>query len=169
MNHEPVHLSRLPIVTMLIIASVMVIVIGLLSFQNSDSRRTAARELNVSTQIREATDDLLSLLTDAETAQRGYLLTGKETYLEPYNRSRASIPAVLARLDSVTPPASGQAERVADLHPVVGAKLRELALTIDVRRSRGLDAALEIVDSGRGKALMDDIRARCAVIRNRSE
>ena len=168
-SYEPVHLSRTPIVTMLIIASAMVIVIGLLSFQSSDSRRTADAESNASRQVRNATDDLLALLTDAETAQRGYLLTGKETYLEPYNKARTALPAVLASLDSATRSNSTQAERVAALQPVLAAKLQELAKTIDVRRSQGLAPALEIVDSGKGKALMDDVRARCAVIRDLSE
>jgi len=169
LSYEPVHVSRTRIVTMLIIASAMVIAIGLLSFQSSDSRRTADAELNVSRQIRNATDDLLALLTDAETAQRGYLLTGKDTYLEPYNKAQSALPAVLARLDSATRSNRSQAERVAALQPVLAAKLRELASTIDVRQSQGLAPALEIVDSGKGKALMDDIRARCAVIRDLSE
>src|SRR5579863_8253611 len=150
MNPQPVHLSRMPMVTMLIIASAMVIAIGLLSLQSSDSRRTADVELNVSRQIRNTTDDLLALLTDAETAQRGYLLTGKETYLEPYNRAKTAIPPVLARLDSATRSNSGQAERVAALQPVLAAKLQELSKTIEIRRSEGLAPALEIVDSGKG-------------------
>jgi len=169
MSHETVRLSRLPIITMLIVASAMVIAIGLLSFQSSDSRRTAASELNTSREIREATDDLLSLLTDAETAERGYILTGKEMYLDPYKQATSAIPAVLARLNAATPRRSGQAERIAALEPVLAAKLQGLAQTIDVRRSQGMAPAAEIVDSGRGKALMDDIRARCAVIRNLSE
>ena len=138
MSYESVHLSRTPIVTMLIIASAMVIVIGLLSFQSSDSRRTADAELNASRQIRNATDDLLSLLTDAETAQRGYLLTGKETYLEPYNRARTALPAVLASLDSATGSNSSQAERVAALQPVLAAKLQELARPSIYAGHRGL-------------------------------
>ena len=169
MSYESVHLSRTPIVTMLVIASAMVIAIGLLSLQSSDSRRTADAESNVSRQIRNATGDLLALLTDAETAQRGYLLTGKETYLEPYTRARTGLPAALASLDSATRSNGTQAERVAALQPVLAAKLQELARTIDVRRTQGLVPALEIVDSGKGKALMDDIRARCAVIGDLSE
>lgn len=169
MSHEPVHLSRTPVIAMLIVASAMVIAIGLFSFQSSDSRRKAAEEVNTTRQVRDASDDLLSLVTDAETSQRGYLLTGKDSYLDSYNKARAAIPAVLARLKSSAGAKGGQAERVAALEPVVAAKLQEMSKTIELRRSQGLVAALVVVDAGHGKALMDDIRARCSVIEDLSE
>src|SRR5579863_7149735 len=142
MQNEPQRLSRNPAVTMLVIASAMVAVIGLVSFQSSASRRVAARELNGSREIRRATDDLLSLLKDAETGQRGYLLTGKEIYLGPYKNATAGIPGLIARLRSVTAELPDQAKRVADLQPVIVAKLQELARTIELRRSQGETAAV---------------------------
>ena len=154
---------------MLVIASAMVIVIGLASFQNSQSRRAAADESNASRQIRDTTDELLSLLKDAETGQRGYLLTGREAYLEPYNSAVAAIPTLLVRLRSAASGRPDQAPRLASLEPLIGEKLQELAATIELRRSGAQTQALEIVDSGRGKVVMDDIRARCAVIRQASE
>ena len=166
---QEVHLSRLPTISMLIIASAMVIFIGLLSFQSTESRRTADNELSISRRIHDATDYLVSLLTDAETGQRGYLLTGKDIYLNPYNRAVAEIPGVLAKLRSASPERTAQAERISELEPVVAAKLQHMAMTVDVRRSQGLEAAVREIDSGRGKALMDDIRSRCAVIRDISE
>jgi len=151
---------------MLIIASAMVILIGLLSFWSSESQRAAAGELRVSREIGDTTDDLLSMLKDAETGQRGYVLTGKDTYLEPYNTATASIPGLVNRLRSATAGLPVQRERVEALQPVVAAKLQELAKTIEMRRSQGLTAAIEVIDSGRGKVLMDDIRARSAEIRD---
>ena len=149
---------------MLVIASAMVAVIGLLSFQSSASRSAAAGELSVAREIRNTTDDLLSLLKDAETGQRGYLLTGKEAYLEPYNNATEGIAGLIARLQTATVRLPDQAKRVTDLQPVIEGKLQELARTIEIRRSQGEPAAVAVVDAGRGKALMDDIRARCAVI-----
>jgi PAS domain S-box-containing protein len=163
-SKESERLSRAPIVSMLLLASAMVVAIGLLSFQSSDSRRTAASEANVSRQIRNDTDDLLLLLADAESAQRGYLLTGNDSYLQPYQTAVTAVPIVIERLKSEAAGRPNQAERIAALQPAVTAKLQELAGTIEVRRSQGQPAALKMVDSGRGKALMDDIRARCTII-----
>ena len=167
--NQPEPLSRLPTIATLVIASAMVMVIGLVSFQSSESRRVTARELNVSREIRNTTDTLLSQLTDAETAQRGYILTGKDTYLEPYNRAIAAIPGVIAQLQSSSATRPEQAKLVADLQPIVTAKLNELAKTIQLRQSQGEPAAVAVVDKGRGKALMDDLRSRGAAIRNEAE
>ncbi len=164
MSDQEVRLSRAPAIGMLVVASAMVVAIGVLSFQSSQSRKTAADELSISRQIHDATDDLLSLLTDAESSERGYVLSGKDSYLATYNSATGAVPASLSRLRSATPERAVQAERVADLQPVVAAKLQNLARTVEARRSQGESAAAELVDSGRGKALMDDIRARCAMI-----
>ncbi len=165
-EQQQAHLSRKSTLTMLVIASAMVIVIGLLSFWSSESRRAAAGELKVSREVGDSTDDLLSMLKDAETGQRGYVLTGKDTYLEPYNTATAAIPGLLSRLRSAAAELPVQRERVEALQPLVAAKLQELAMTIELRRSQGQAAAIGAIDSGRGKALMDDIRARCGEIRD---
>ena len=151
---------------MLVIASAMVILIGLLSFWSSESRRAASGELKVSREVGDTTNDLLSMLKDAETGQRGYVLTGKDTYLEPYKTATAVIPGLLSQLRSAAAELPVQRERVEALQPVVAAKLQELAGNIELRRSQGQAAAVGAIDSGRGEALMDDIRARCGEIRD---
>ncbi|HEX6893892.1 MAG TPA: CHASE3 domain-containing protein [Bryobacteraceae bacterium] len=162
-------LSRRRIIGMLLIASAMVIVIGFLSSQTSDSRKAAVDQSAASTEIRAATDNLLLLLTDAETAQRGYLLTGRDAYMPPYQAAVSAIPAAISQLEAAARARPNQATRVAALMPVLQAKLEELAKTMEAQQSGNHTRALEMVYSGRGKFLMDDIRARCGEIRRIAE
>jgi PAS domain S-box-containing protein len=103
-------------------------------------------------------DALLSELKDAETGQRGYLLTGDEAFLEPYLLVRDSIRGhreELRQLSSI-----GAAQKHLDaLAPLIDAKLAEMAHVIELRRNHDSTAALAIVRSGEGKRLMDAIRA----------
>jgi len=111
-----------------------------------------------------ALDELLSQIQDAETGQRGFLLTNTETYLAPYNEALRAIPRQLDRIGELTGANPGQSQRLATLKQHVDAKLSELAQTIDLRRSQGLEAALAVVNADSGKQEMDAIRAQIAAI-----
>jgi len=153
---------------MLSVSAALVIGIGVVAYQNGQARSSARSESQISQEVHDSTGELLSLLKDAETGQRGFLLTGRETYLDPYTSAMANIPGVLGKLRSLAAARKDESDRVAALEPVVAAKISELADTIQLRRTRGVAPALEIVDSDRGKVLMDDIRTRCAYIRDAS-
>jgi CHASE3 domain sensor protein len=112
-----------------------------------------------------ALGDILSSIQDAETGQRGYLLTGNEGYLEPYKASLALMPARLETIRVTLDGDAGQQARLRELGVRIGDKLAELRETIELRRGQGLEAALRVVNSDRGKASMDDIRARLAAMR----
>ncbi len=122
-------------------------------------------ELSKTRQIVDGTDELLSLLKDAETGQRGYLLTGDEKYLGPYQKALVGIPAQLNVINTATTDRPDQRLRVDSLKPLIQDKLAELARTIELRRNKANEAALAIVLSNRGRDLMDQIRDSCAHIR----
>ena len=103
-------------------------------------------------------DDFLSDLKDAETAQRGYLLTGEEAYLEPYLTARDRIPPRLAELRRFTQDNPAQQHRLDVLTPLIEKRLALLTQTISLRRDHHTEDALKILRSGRGKQLMDGIR-----------
>jgi PAS domain S-box-containing protein len=107
-------------------------------------------------------DRLLSRLKDAETGQRGYLLTGKEAYLEPYETALALLRKNLAELKQLTRDNARQQQRLAVLGNLLDQIVIELKQTIDLRRARGLPAALAVVTTDKGKGLMDEIRKRVA-------
>jgi PAS domain S-box-containing protein len=106
-----------------------------------------------------AADTLLSTLKDAETGQRGYLLTGEPEFLTPYIGARARIDADLARLEQAPLPDPGQVNHLALLKALTAAKLAELGHTVALRRAGRADEALAIVRTRRGEQVMDAIRS----------
>jgi CHASE3 domain sensor protein len=102
---------------------------------------------------------LLSTLQDAETGQRGYLLTGLDEYLEPYESAERTIDGVAAELRSLTADNPRQQEQLDVIEPFITEKFDELGETISLLTSDGVDAALDVVTTGRGKIVLDTIRA----------
>ena len=100
----------------------------------------------------------MSNLQDAETGQRGYLLTGEESYREPFDsalREQQSIRQTLRQLTAGDPAQQAALDTVDRL---VEAKFSELQKTMALRR-QGMDAALAVVRTGEGKRIMDECRA----------
>lgn len=133
---------------------------GWLAATNVQAIRAGNANVMRSREAIAALTNVLSSLQDAETGQRGYLLTGNEAYLEPYRTAIDVIPGRLdvARAALADDPA--QLARLVELKARAEDKLAELAQTITLRRDHGLDAALAVVNSDRGKVAMDDIRTR---------
>ena len=102
--------------------------------------------------------ELLSSLIDAETGQRGYLLTGDEVFLEPYLAVRDHIGAQMKVLGQLTL-ISAAHQHLDTMAPLVEEKLAYLSHNIELRRNNGMTAALANVRSSQGKQLMDSIRA----------
>ncbi|MFG3449993.1 response regulator [Stenotrophomonas sp. NPDC047960] len=111
-----------------------------------------------------ALGDVLSAVQDAETGQRGYLLTGDDSYLEPYRTALGVASTRLATVEKSLADDPAQVDRLKLLARRVQDKLDELHETIEVRRTQGLEPTLAVVGSNRGKAAMDDIRARLAAM-----
>ena len=110
-------------------------------------------------EVRHHTSDVLSHLQDAETGQRGFLLTGQQPYLEPYQAGTAGFARGVVDLHRLTEGDSAQRRRVSTLERLSLAKLAELNETIGLRRRGELDSALALVSSDRGRRLMDSMRA----------
>ena len=103
-----------------------------------------------------ATERLLSALKDIETGQRGFIITGKEQYLEPYHWGSD---AVGPDLDTVATLIGPEARRLSGL---VEALLQEAGATIEIYRTQGPAAAAALIQSGSGKAAMDSVRVEVA-------
>lgn len=106
----------------------------------------------------------LSTLKDAETGQRGYLLTGEERYLEPYHSAIARINKQVVGLQQLTADNKRQQQRIRDLKIVIDSKLADLEGTLNLRRKQNLAAAVRQIKTGRGKEIMGDIRQQIATM-----
>ena len=103
--------------------------------------------------------NLLSLVKDAETGQRGYLITGEPRYLAPYTDAVAAIRRRVDDLQQSTSHDAVQQTRFPEVRASIDAKLNELDETIALRKTVGFDAAREVVLTDRGKNTMDELRA----------
>ena len=115
-------------------------------------------------------EHLISTITDAETGQRGYIITNRLGYLEPYISAVSDIHGQLGNLDMmIANEPDNQQSSLNDLKMLKGlieAKLAELNQTITLRQSHGINDVLPIILSNRGKVLMDKIRATTLDIQN---
>jgi CheY-like chemotaxis protein/signal transduction histidine kinase/CHASE3 domain sensor protein len=144
----------------LIAVVVFFVVSGVVAYENIRTIRDDNQKVIQSQQTVTALSEVLSSVQDAETGQRGFLLTGNDKYLEPYRAALAGIPARLDRIKTLTAGNTGQQTRLTELSGRLDDKLAELKETIDLRHTQGMEAALALVNSDRGKADMDAIRAQ---------
>ncbi len=103
-------------------------------------------------------DDVLSTLKDAETGQRGFLLTGKDSYLDPYTDAVRILPAQFRTLESSLRDEWELQGDISRLHSVADQKIAELALTIRLYREKGAVDAIDQVQTGIGRELMQRAR-----------
>lgn len=129
-------------------------------------QRTAAlnEQVERSQQVRRAAGVLLLSLVDAETGQRGFLLSGDPEFLTPYNRAATSVPDQMDELEQLT---AGDPQLEAQVSVMLEAardKLAELDRSVTLSRTGRTGEAVQLVRSGRGQDLMDTIRSGIGAI-----
>jgi methyl-accepting chemotaxis protein len=132
--------------------------VGIVVYRSVTELTASADWVTHTHKVKEAIFELRSELKDAETGQRGFLLTAEQRYLEPYLSGIKAVDRIMQDLQELTRDNGDQQKRVATLRSVVASKLAELAETIAVRRQKGERAAVEIVLTDRGKNTMDEAR-----------
>jgi len=137
----------------------MLAVIGTNSYLRLADLRDATRAVQHTHEVRSELERIQSIVTDAETGQRGFLLTGVVSYLDPYTNALAVLPSHLKNLRKLTAEDSRQEADFVSLEALIERKRGELAETIAARSTRGFDVAARIVLTDEGKRLMDQIRS----------
>ena len=136
----------------------IVLLLGLLIFDGISNAHAALDAIRSSHRMIEAAQATLQDVTNAETGQRGYLITQDESYLAPYRRALDAITADTSALRRLAGSDSVHHRQLDLLSKRIDAKLTELAQTIELARTSGLDAAHAEVRTDRGKRAMDEIR-----------
>ncbi len=120
---------------------------------------TAQANMDYDQSVLHAVDQVLQSEVDAETGQRGYLLTGDAAYLVPYKAGLAAVHGNLALLQSLLPDTPDSRASMARLHSLSARKLAEMAETIRLEQDSGFGAAKALVDNNTGQNALDQIRA----------
>jgi CHASE3 domain sensor protein len=117
----------------------------------------------------ERLQDLRSTVQDAETGQRGYLLTREADYLEPYEEAIGTVRKKLQTIQNIAEEGWLPEERMRQLQVLIENKIDGLRKTVDLVKAGRVSAVLEIVRGDEGKKLMDSIRDTIAEINSQQE
>src|SRR5690242_11359815 len=115
-----------------------VVLVGALAWERADASRDAREWSLHAYEVMDTIGALQLAVRSAESGQRGYLLTGDEAYLAPYERAINRVGSLQGELQHLTADNPVQQQRVGILAPLVQRKLEELAQTIQLRRSVGI-------------------------------
>ena len=110
-------------------------------------------------------DNIESQLQAAESGQRGFIITGDESYLDTYQRVVTGVTALVKDLGYLVQEDTQGSAQVSVLDGLIVQKMMLLASTIEVRRNEGFEAAQKLVANDFGKSTMDAIRASINEIR----
>jgi signal transduction histidine kinase len=150
--------SRLVVPSLLLAATIIVALNAWFAFSAVSSLLLSEHWVEHTWQVINQVERIMGSAKDAETGNRGYLITGDEKYLEPYNTALRELPRELDQFQSLTSDNPSQGARIAEMRAVVGHRLASLEEGIDLRRSGSTDTVRALVLSGSGKAEMDHLR-----------
>ncbi len=137
----------------------MVVVIGLAAVWLQMQANQAQRRVAQDQAIINAMQNVLQNEVDAETGQRGFIVTGDRAYLQPYSAAVTAVSSSLALLQSLIAATPANQQTLARLNRLSATKLSELASTIALRQTDGFTAARIVVEEGIGTRALDQIRA----------
>jgi CHASE3 domain sensor protein len=136
----------------------LLLAIGAVSHRSLSSLTETSQWVTHTHEVLNDLATILSLLKDAETGQRGYVVTGNDAFLEPYHAAIAGIPKTLRELREKTRDNTAQQQRLDKSEPLIAAKLAQVKRVIETRKADGFEPARTVVQSAVGKNLMDDVR-----------
>ena len=142
------------------LTAVLLVGNAMLSYQNTQALVAGERASRQSREVLDAVTVLFSTMKDAETGQRGYLLSQDIAYLEPYEHALQEIMDKLGTLKHLLGDNPEQSARIPALEDAIVKKLDELKHTVEMEKAGQHSAAIAAVDTDQGLHLMADIRRR---------
>lgn len=140
-----------------IACTVILIAIGIFSYRNSEEFIDTNKRVNHTHEVLNEFDQFFSATLDIESAERGFVITGNEAFLEPFNNARIAINEHLNKVKSLTLNNPVQQKNIELLQKQIELKEKHLNEIIDIRK-KDFEKAKEIISSGKGKQIQDDIR-----------
>ncbi len=138
---------------------VILLLVGGLTWDRFAATKSARMWSQHTYQVLGKLKDLSIGMRDAETGQRGYLLTGDDDYLTPYKGAIDRVTFLQGELQRLTADNPVEQDRLHTLSPILQRKLEELAQTVQLRRTEGLEPALRVVRTNLGRNLTKQVEA----------
>ena len=140
-------------------AIVALLVVGTLSYRAIAVSSESERWVRHSHEVLENIQQLLLTIMSIESSYRGFVLTGDETYLEPYRASKLSVERHEAAIRKLTADNPEQQHQLPALEKLAAQKIQFAEMIESLRRTKGLEAAGDAIRSGRGEQIMDELQA----------
>jgi CHASE3 domain sensor protein len=150
--------NKLLITLGLVLPLGFIVIPAILAYRAEREVKDSFRWVTHTLEVERAVQSLVNSLVDAETGQRGFLLTQRAVYLEPYDAGRSRIAQQLKEVRNLTGDNPEQQRRLDEIDPLVKDRLAVLEETIALERRGEHEGALALVNSDRGKNTMDKIR-----------
>ncbi len=140
------------------LALVILAIIGISSYSSLNSLINAAKWQNHTYEVTDTLAEAFSRLQDMETGQRGFVITGDDRFLEPYNNAKNTIEPSLKALRQLTADNPAQQQRLIILQAKVDELSSELDVAIVLRKGKSFESARQVIAAAKGKKVMDEIR-----------
>lgn len=158
------------IVLWFVLGFVLLLLNAGVSYRNINKLIAANSQVVRTEKVLKLLSEVQAYMSDAETGQRGYVITGEERYLDPYLAANRALDAKLQELRALIADNREQVSRLDQLQPLLREKFDELGLTITARKQAdGFSAAADMVRSDVGKQIMDRIRAQIDAMQSHEE
>jgi len=146
------------------VSLVILIISSAASFISISNLLESAELVTHTNEVIRELDEIRSALVDAETGQRGFLLTGEEEFLEPYKDSRARATEALEDIKSMTIDNPAHQSTLAELTTLVDDRFKVLNLSIDAKKE---NKPIVIGNLQAGREFMDDLRKMIELVKRR--
>lgn len=140
------------------LAGFILLIVAAVSYKTTDDLITNEQLVSHTHEVRTNLALISASLTDAETSVRGYMLTGRDAYLAPYDPGLRSLQTAMDNLRRLTLDNANQQRRVVALGPLVDAKTGVMRQTLELRRTEGFEAAQKFMLTEQGRESMAQIR-----------
>jgi len=149
-----------------VVSTLIMITLAMVGFLNADRLIENDRLVAHTHEVISTLENMLARIVDAETGERGYVITGNEAYLEPYHAALGEIRKTFDTARRLTADNPNQQRRLDLVSPIIDTRLATLNTVIDLRRAAGFEPAARSMSNNRGKELMDQIRRVAADMRS---
>lgn len=145
----------------------LMILMGAVSFNSTVNLVDASTNMHRTYAVIEGLERTMSRLAAAEHAQRGFVTTGSDEYLEPFNAAIVEAERALNDVRTLTSEEPLQHEKLDTIEPLIQLKVRKLVKEIDLRRDVGIEGALRVIDGSASKnQVMNELRAQVALMQD---
>jgi methyl-accepting chemotaxis protein len=136
----------------------MFLILGIISFVMTNKLKTSIVWNTHTYQVLQNQEQILALLLNSETGERGYIITGEDRYLEPFSQAVKNINQKIDELLESTKTIPAQQKRIAEVKLLAADKIADGTLKIDLRKNKGFEAAVQEVKKGNGIKIMNNIQ-----------